>query len=68
MTPTTLLAAHPGTATHLALLGIVIVIGLIVFAAVRTRNKREAAQAEEHEHTAAGSEHHPHEPDEHHHR
>ena len=68
MIATTLLASHPGTATHLALLGIVLVVGLIVFAVVRIRNKREAAEAAEHEHTAAGGEHHRTEPHEHHHR
>ena len=73
MTATTLLAAHPGAATHLALLGIVVVIGLIVYAAVRIRNKREAAEAEQHDQPAAASDEHGHEHHErpgtsHHHR
>ena len=46
MTATALLAAHPGPAAHIALLGIIIVVGGIVFAVVRIRNKREAAEAE----------------------
>jgi len=40
------IAANPGPAMHMALLGIVIVIGLVVFAVVRIRNRREAAEAE----------------------
>lgn len=58
MTATALLAAHPGAATHLALLGIVVVIGLIVFASVRIRNKKEAAEAERNDRTAAEGEQH----------
>lgn len=42
---TTLIAANPGPAAHLALLGIVIVAALIVYAIVRARRKREAAEA-----------------------
>lgn len=38
------IAANPGPAMHMALLGIIIVIALIVFAVVRVRNKREAGQ------------------------
>lgn len=41
-----LIAANPGPGVHIALLGIVVVIALIVFAAVRIRRKREAEQAE----------------------
>ena len=50
------IAANPGPATHMALLGIVIVIGLIVFAIVRIRHRREAAQADKLDQTAAGNE------------
>jgi flagellar biosynthesis/type III secretory pathway M-ring protein FliF/YscJ len=46
---------------HMALLAIVIVIGLIVFAIVRLRHKREAAEADKLEQTAAGNERHQHE-------
>ena len=41
------IAANPRPAAHLALLGAVIVIGLIVYALVRTRRRREAAEAEQ---------------------
>ena len=44
-TTAALLAANPGPAAHIALLGAVIVIGLIVFAIVRFRRKREEAEA-----------------------
>ena len=40
------IAANPGAAAHLALLGAVIVIGLVVYAIVRVRRRREAAAAE----------------------
>jgi hypothetical protein len=40
------IAANPGPAAHIALIGVVIVIGLIVYAVVRMRRRREAAQAE----------------------
>jgi len=40
------IAANPGPAAHIALLGAVIVIGLIVYAIVRIRRRREAAEAE----------------------
>ena len=40
------MAANPGPAAHMALLGAVIVIGLIVYAIVRVRRRREAAEAE----------------------
>jgi hypothetical protein len=50
------IAANPGPAAHIALLGIVIVIGLIVFAVVRVRHTREAAEAEKHDHADAGHE------------
>ena len=42
-----MIAANPGPAAHLALLGAVIVIGLIVYALVRIRRRREAAEAEQ---------------------
>lgn len=41
-----LAGSHPGPAAHIALLGAVIVIGLIVFAIVRIRRKRDAAEAQ----------------------
>jgi len=50
------IAANPGPAVHMALLGIVIVIGLIVFAIVRVRHKREAAEAAKLDQTDAGDE------------
>lgn len=47
MTATALFADHPGPAMHVALLAIVVVIGLIVFAVARLRRRREAAEAEQ---------------------
>ena len=41
-----LLGANPGPAVHLAVLGIVAVIALVIVGAVRWRHKREAAEAE----------------------
>lgn len=41
-----LLAANPVPAAHMALVGAVVVIGLIVFAIVRFRRKREEAEAQ----------------------
>lgn len=41
-----MIAANPGPAAHMALLGAVIVIALIVYAIVRVRRRREAAHAE----------------------
>ncbi len=41
-----LVGANPGPAVHLAVLGIVVVVALVIFGIVRWRNKREAAQAE----------------------
>jgi len=55
------IAANPGPAMHMALLGIVIVIGLIVFAIIRVRHKREAAEAEKPDQTDAGNERRRHE-------
>ena len=52
-----MIAANPGPAVHMALIGIVIVIGLIVFALVRVRHKREAAEAEKLDRTDAGPQH-----------
>jgi len=43
-----LVGANPGPAAHIALLGIVVVVGLMIFGIVRWRNKREAAEAETH--------------------
>jgi hypothetical protein len=44
---TALLAGHPGPAMHLALLGVVVVIALVVFAVARIRRKRDASPIEE---------------------
>jgi len=41
---------------HMALLGIVIVIGLIVFAIIRIRHRREAAEADKLDQTITGNE------------
>src|SRR5262249_42095890 len=41
------IASNPGPAVHLALIGAVIVIALIVYAIVRVRRRREAAAAEQ---------------------
>ena len=41
-----MIAANPGPAVHLAALGSVIVIGLLVYAIVRVRRRRETAEAE----------------------
>jgi uncharacterized membrane protein len=43
---TNLVAATHGGGMHMALLGVVVIIGLIVFAIVWMRRKREAAEAE----------------------
>ncbi|MHB8659526.1 MAG: hypothetical protein ACYC91_16560 [Solirubrobacteraceae bacterium] len=43
-----LLGANPGPAAHIALLGIVLIAALVIFAIVRRRNKRDAAKAEMH--------------------
>jgi hypothetical protein len=40
------IASNPGPAVHLALIGAVIVIALIVYAIVRVRRRREAVEAE----------------------
>jgi hypothetical protein len=41
-----LVAATHGSGMHVALLGVVVVIGLIVFAVLWLRRRREAAEAE----------------------
>ena len=41
-----MIASNPGPAAHMALLGAVIVIGLIFYAFVRIRRRSEAAEAE----------------------
>jgi hypothetical protein len=46
MKGTSVIAANPGPAVHMALLGAVIVIALVVYAIVRVRRRREAAEAE----------------------
>ena len=43
---TSLVAATHGGGMHVALLGVVVIIGLVVFAIVWMRRKREAAQSE----------------------
>jgi hypothetical protein len=40
------IASNPGPAAHIALIGAVIVIALIVYAIGRVRRRREAVQAE----------------------
>jgi hypothetical protein len=42
------LGANPGPAAHIALLGIVVIAALVIFASVRRRNKRDAAEAQMH--------------------
>ena len=39
-------AANPGPAVHLAVLGIVVLVALAAYAVVRWRRRREAAEAE----------------------
>ena len=41
------IAANPGPAAHLALVGAIILIGIVVYAIVRIRRRREAAEAEQ---------------------
>jgi hypothetical protein len=41
------IASNPGPAVHIAAIGAVIVIALIVYAIVRLRRRREAAEAEQ---------------------
>ena len=41
-----MIASNPGPAVHMALIAAVIVIALIVYAIVRVRRRREAAEAE----------------------
>ena len=52
-----MIAANPGPAAHMALLGAVIVIGLIVYTIVRVRHRREAAEAEKLDQAGTKSEH-----------
>ena len=42
-----MIASNPGPAAHIALIGVVIVIALIVYAIVRVRRRREAVEAEQ---------------------
>ena len=42
-----MIASNPGPAVHIALIGAVIVIALIVYAIVRVRRRREAVEAEQ---------------------
>lgn len=41
-----MIASDPGPAVHMALVGAVIVIALIVYAIVRVRRRRDAVEAE----------------------
>jgi uncharacterized membrane protein len=41
-----LVGANPGPTVHLAVLGIVVVVALVIFGIVRWRNRRDAAHAE----------------------
>jgi hypothetical protein len=41
-----MIAANPGPAVHLAVLGAVIAVALVVYVIVRTRRRHEAAEAE----------------------
>lgn len=45
--PAAVVAANPGPAVHLAVLGILVLVGLAAYAVVRRRRRREAAQAEQ---------------------
>ena len=42
-----MIASNPGPAVHIALIGAVIIIALIVYAIVRVRRRREAVEAEQ---------------------
>jgi len=42
-----LVAAHPGGAAHILLLGVVAVIALVAFGVMRWRQRREAAASEQ---------------------
>ena len=42
-----MIASNPGPAVHMALIGAVIVIALIVYAIVRVRRRRKALEAEQ---------------------
>lgn len=39
-------AANPGPAVHLAALGILVIVGLVAYAVVRWRRRRQAAKAQ----------------------
>ena len=41
-----MIASNPGPAVHIAVIGAVIVIALIVYAIVRVRHRREALEVE----------------------
>jgi hypothetical protein len=41
------IASNPGPAVHIAVIGAVIVIALIVYAIVRVRRRREVAESEQ---------------------
>ena len=51
MTPAPLaslpVAANPGPAAHLAMLGVIVILGLIVFALVRRRRRSEQTTVDE---------------------
>jgi hypothetical protein len=47
MIATAPLASHPGPAMHLALLAVVVIIALVVFAVARIRRKRDATLIDE---------------------
>ena len=44
----TLVGANPGPTVHIAVLGVLIVIGLLVFGVLRWRRRHEAATNEDH--------------------
>jgi hypothetical protein len=41
------IASNPGPAVHIAVMGAVLVVALIVYAIVRVRRRREAVEAEQ---------------------
>ena len=43
----TLIGANPGPAAHIAVLGVVILIGLVVFGVIRWRRRHEAETKED---------------------
>jgi hypothetical protein len=48
--------AAPGPAMHLAVLGIVAVIALVIYGVVQRRHKRDAAEADRQDHGNSGLE------------